>query len=114
MVHVSMAKAGNVQVGMMVVDRAEGKVPQAAEDRDAAIKAGTGIRVLASLLGMDLKDVIDAEVVSGPDQGAGEKALGTDLDGQEQHPAELPGLGAGELGQSDHGSQDDEAIPEGS
>lgn len=63
MVHISMAKAGNVQVGMMVVDRAEGKVPQAAEDRDAQIKAGTGIKLLAELLGLELVDVKDAEIV---------------------------------------------------
>lgn len=65
MVHISQAKSGNVQVGMMVVDRAEGKVPQAAEDREAAMKAGTGIRMLADLLGISpsLGDAIDTVIV---------------------------------------------------
>ena len=63
MVHMSQAKSGNVQVGLMIIDRAEGKVPQAAEDREAAIKAGTGIKLLAELLGLPTVDVIDAEIV---------------------------------------------------
>jgi len=63
MVHCAMARAGNVQVGMMIVDRAEGKVPQAAEDRDAVMKAGAGVRLLADLLGVNIVDVTDAEIV---------------------------------------------------
>lgn len=66
MVHVSMARAGNVQVGMMIVDRAEGKVPQAAEDREAAIKAGTGVKLLAELLEINMMEVVDAEVIPQP------------------------------------------------
>jgi hypothetical protein len=62
MVHMSQAKGGNVQVGLMLVDRAEGKVPQAAEDREATLKAGEGVRALASLLGIDMLKVIDVEV----------------------------------------------------
>jgi hypothetical protein len=62
MVHMAQAKGGNVQVGLMLVDRAEGKVPQAAEDREATLKAGEGVRALASLLGIDMLKVIDVEV----------------------------------------------------
>jgi hypothetical protein len=63
MVHISMARSGNVQIGMVIIDRAEGKVPQAAEDRDAVLKAGAGVRMLADLLGIDMNNIIDAEIV---------------------------------------------------
>lgn len=63
MVHMAQAKGGNVQIGMVIIDRAEGKVPQAAEDREAAIKAGEGVAALASLLGIDMRKVIDTEVI---------------------------------------------------
>ena len=60
MIHVSMAKAGDRQIGLMVIDRAEGKVPQAEEDREAAIKSGVGVKMLAELLGIDMSiPVID-------------------------------------------------------
>lgn len=74
MVHLSLARAGNVQVGLMLIDRAEGKVPQAAEDREAAIKAGGGIKLLADLLGIKVpqarpereEEILDAEEVIVP------------------------------------------------
>lgn len=83
MTHFAQAKGGNVQVGMMIVDRAEGKVPQAAEDREAALAAGTGIKMLAELLGLrDLGNVQDAEIV--PQLPPGKDADGPEVTSEDQ------------------------------
>jgi hypothetical protein len=74
MVHMAMAASGNVQIGMIVIDRAEGKVPQAAEDREAVIKAGEGVKMLAGLLGIDMLKVIDTEVIDDKRLGPGTEA----------------------------------------
>lgn len=49
--HLAMAKAGHPLIGTMIVDRAEGKVAIAAEDREA-LAAGSGLRLLAEVLGL--------------------------------------------------------------
>lgn len=67
MIHLSIAKSGNDKMGLQVIDRAEGKVPQAVEDREAQLKAGTGLKLLAELLGIK-----DAEVETIPQLTEGE------------------------------------------
>lgn len=68
--HLSLAKAGSLEIGTMMIERAEGKVPRAPEDREAdAANAGkllagmnalTGINALKMALGMK---VIDTQVI---------------------------------------------------
>lgn len=108
MVHISMARAGNVQVGMMIVDRAEGKVPQAAEDREAAVKAGEGIKILADLLGIDVRKFTDVEVIDDALQIGGPTEE-VPRDGEEG--GDQSGDGGG-VGLGDQGEEAAEEIPQ--
>jgi hypothetical protein len=68
MVHLSMARAGDPKIGPMVIERAEGKIPMPAEDKQGAVIGGQGVSRLLELLGIQVLDVkIEPELIEGQD-----------------------------------------------